>query len=94
MLAVGPNTRVTLHFSLLLANGEEVDTTRTVAPGDIRVGDGSLLPGFERALFGLAPATTSSSRYPRPTRSARSVRRTCVCCRARGSAPTSFRNPD
>lgn len=53
MTAIGPNTRVTLHFSLLLENGEEIDTTRRTRPATFTVGDGSLLPGFERALFGL-----------------------------------------
>lgn len=53
MTAVGPNTRVTLHFSLLLESGAEVDTTRRARPATFTVGDGSLLPGFERALFGL-----------------------------------------
>jgi len=53
MTPIGPNTRVTLHFSLLLESGEEIDTTRRTRPATFTVGDGSLLPGFERALFGL-----------------------------------------
>src|SRR5262245_2082267 len=52
MLEVGPHTRVTLHFSVMLANGDEVDTTRRSRPATFSVGDGSSLPGFERALFG------------------------------------------
>lgn len=51
--AVGPGTRVTLHFSLLLASGEEVDTTRRGRPATFEVGDGNLLPGFEASLMGL-----------------------------------------
>ena len=35
MTAVGPNTRVTLHFSVLLETGEEIDTTRRSRPGDV-----------------------------------------------------------
>jgi FKBP-type peptidyl-prolyl cis-trans isomerase SlpA len=62
MTAVGPNTRVTLHFSLLLENGEEVDTTRHARPATFAVGDGSLLPGFERALFGLAAGANAALR--------------------------------
>ncbi len=54
MTVVGPNTRVTLHFSVLLASGEEIDTTRRSKPATFTVGDGSLLPGFEQAMFGLA----------------------------------------
>lgn len=52
-LQVGPGTRVTLHFSILLASGEEVDSTRQGRPATFEVGDGNLPPGFERALFGL-----------------------------------------
>jgi FKBP-type peptidyl-prolyl cis-trans isomerase SlpA len=54
MTVVGPDTRVTLHFSILLENGEEIDSTRRSRPATFTVGDGSLLPGFERALFGLS----------------------------------------
>jgi FKBP-type peptidyl-prolyl cis-trans isomerase SlpA len=54
MTTVGPDTRVTLHFSILLETGEEVDSTRRSRPATFNVGDGSLLPGFERALFGLS----------------------------------------
>jgi FKBP-type peptidyl-prolyl cis-trans isomerase SlpA len=53
MTAVGPHCRVTLHFSVLLESGEEIDSTRRSKPATFTVGDGSLLPGFERALFGL-----------------------------------------
>ena len=51
---IGPGKKVALHFSLALANGEVVDNTRTRSqPAEFTVGDGSLLPGFEKALFGL-----------------------------------------
>ncbi len=52
---VAPGMRVTLHFSILLADGEEVDSTRRGKPATFCVGDGNLLPGFEEALFGLQP---------------------------------------
>ncbi|MBT4162501.1 MAG: peptidylprolyl isomerase [Gammaproteobacteria bacterium] len=49
---VGPGTRVTLKFELKLESGDHIDGT-----GDesaiFTVGDGSLLPGFEKALFGM-----------------------------------------
>lgn len=54
-LAIGPGTRVTLHFSIHLASGEEIDTTRRGKPAVFSVGDGNLPEGFERALFGLRP---------------------------------------
>lgn len=54
-LAIGPGTRVTLHFSIHLASGEEIDTTRRGKPAVFSVGDGNLPEGFEQALFGLRP---------------------------------------
>lgn len=53
VLPVGPQTRVTLHFALRLEQGEIVDSTFERAPATFTVGDGSLLPSFERKLFGL-----------------------------------------
>jgi FKBP-type peptidyl-prolyl cis-trans isomerase SlpA len=53
-LAVGPATRVTLHFSLAMADGTLVDSNFDGQPATFEVGDGNLLPAFEQALFGLA----------------------------------------
>ena len=50
---ISAGSRVTLHFAILLETGEEVDTTRRRSAATFTVGDGSLLPGFEEALFGL-----------------------------------------
>ena len=50
-VAVG--SRVRLHFSILLATGEEIDTTRRGKPAELVVGDGNLLPGFEASLLGM-----------------------------------------
>ena len=47
---VGPGTRVTLKFSLSLATGETIDQAESAT---FEVGDGSLLPGFETAIFGM-----------------------------------------
>ncbi len=52
-LSIGPATRVTLHFSLGLESGELVDSTFDAKPATFDIGDGNLLPGFERRLFGL-----------------------------------------
>jgi FKBP-type peptidyl-prolyl cis-trans isomerase SlpA len=50
---VGEGTRVFLNFSLALEDGEEVDSNFDRDPVDFAVGDGSLLPAFERCLFGM-----------------------------------------
>lgn len=52
-LAIGPGTKVTLHFALQLDNGDVVDSNFERNPATFTVGDGSLLPGFEKALFGM-----------------------------------------
>lgn len=52
-VAIGPQTRITLHFTLRLASGDVVDSTRERAPATFTFGDESFLPGFERALLGL-----------------------------------------
>lgn len=49
---ISPGTRVQLRFVLRLPGGEEIDRTN-VEGATFTVGDGSLLPGFERALFGM-----------------------------------------
>ncbi len=50
---INQNSEVTLHFTVKLPNGDVVDTTTNKAPATFKVGDGSLLPGYEQALFGL-----------------------------------------
>jgi FKBP-type peptidyl-prolyl cis-trans isomerase SlpA len=52
-LTVGPGTKVTLHFSLKLVNGNVIDSNFERDPATFTVGDGSLLVGFEKAIFGL-----------------------------------------
>ncbi len=50
---VSEGTRVYLNFSVSLEDGSEVDTNFGGDPVDFVIGDGSLLPGFERLLFGM-----------------------------------------
>ena len=49
---IGPGTKVELTFSLSLESGDVIDSTGD-KPAEFVVGDGKLLPGFEKALFGL-----------------------------------------
>ena len=60
---VGPGTRVTLTFSLKLDSGELVDSTGD-KPAQFTVGDGSLLPGFEKAMFGLKAGAVETLSIP------------------------------
>lgn len=52
-LTVGPGTKITLHFSLKLVNGQIVDSNFEREPATFVVGDGNMLAGFEKAMFGL-----------------------------------------
>jgi FKBP-type peptidyl-prolyl cis-trans isomerase SlpA len=45
--------QVSLHFSLALVDGQLIDSNFTTSPASFRLGDGSMLPGFEAALLGL-----------------------------------------
>jgi FKBP-type peptidyl-prolyl cis-trans isomerase SlpA len=50
---VAPGRRITLNFSLSLADGQEISANFSGDPVTCVIGDGNLLPGFEQALFGL-----------------------------------------
>lgn len=50
---IGQNSTVTLHFSLKFDSGDVVDSNFEKDPATFTIGDSSLLPGFERVLFGL-----------------------------------------
>lgn len=53
-IRVSDGAQVDLHFSVAIENGVEIDNTRgRENPVSLTIGDGSLLPGFEKALFGL-----------------------------------------
>jgi FKBP-type peptidyl-prolyl cis-trans isomerase SlpA len=55
LVPVSEGTRVFLNFSVSLEDGSEVDTNFGGNPVNFVIGDGSLLPGFERLLFGMSP---------------------------------------
>ena len=52
-MRISEGMQVTLHFSILLESGDEVDSTRRGKPASFVIGDGNLLPGFESALLGM-----------------------------------------
>ncbi|MEJ2533126.1 MAG: peptidylprolyl isomerase [Halioglobus sp.] len=61
---VSEGTRVFLNFSVSLEDGSEVDSNFGGDPVDFAVGDGSLLPGFERLLFGMSAGERQMFRVP------------------------------
>ena len=46
-VVVEAGSGVELHFSLALANGEVIDSNFEASPAKFRLGDGSMLAGFE-----------------------------------------------
>ena len=52
-LCIGPQKKVTLHFSIALENGQQIDSTFKKKPARFVFGDENFLPGFEKALVGL-----------------------------------------
>ena len=46
-------SRVTLHFSLALTTAQVIDSTFEKEPAIFQIGDGNMLPGFEKLLLGL-----------------------------------------
>lgn len=62
-VAVGPGCRVKLRFTLRLAGGDDIDSTGE-KPAEFVVGDGNLLPGFERAMFGLTAGDARNLHIP------------------------------
>ena len=63
-LPIEPNMRVTLNFSRALETGEEVDSNFGQEPVSFVMGDGSLLPGFERRLIGMRAGDEAEFRIP------------------------------
>ena len=63
-LTIGEGTQVTLYFSLSLEDGTEIDSNFDKSPATFSVGDGSLMPGFERALFGMKAGESQSFYIP------------------------------
>jgi len=61
---VGPNIKITLHFSIQMADGALVDSTRDKAPATFVYGDGNLLPNFEKLLLGLKAGDSRSFVLP------------------------------
>jgi FKBP-type peptidyl-prolyl cis-trans isomerase SlpA len=59
-IAIKENTRVTLNFSLKLASGDVIDSNFDKPPVSFTVGDGNLLEGFEKSLFGMVAGEKSS----------------------------------
>lgn len=57
---IGPGRRVTLHFRMILEDGTVADETPPDEPLVFTVGDGSLVPGLEAMLTGMAAGESAN----------------------------------
>jgi FKBP-type peptidyl-prolyl cis-trans isomerase SlpA len=55
---VAPGRRITLNFSLALADGSEISSNFAGQPVTCVIGDGNLMPGFEQVLMGMQAGET------------------------------------
>ncbi len=59
-----PGSRVTMHYSITLHDGTVADSSYGDEPMEFVMGDGTLLEGLERALYGLAPGQQQVLQIP------------------------------
>lgn len=52
-LLVTEGSKLSIHFALKLRDGSVVDSNFETRPASLVLGDGNLLPGFERCLLGM-----------------------------------------
>jgi FKBP-type peptidyl-prolyl cis-trans isomerase SlpA len=57
---IGVGSRVVMHYSITLPDGTVADSSFEDEPLDFTMGDGSLLPGLELALYGLKAGETQT----------------------------------
>lgn len=53
MAHVKQGDKVRLHYTGKLRNGSTFDSSRETGPLEFRVGEGEVIPGFERAVVGM-----------------------------------------
>lgn len=63
-MQIAQGNQVELHFSLKLADGQEVDSTFDRKPAVLTVGDGNLPDGFEALIIGLKAGDKKSFVVP------------------------------
>jgi len=63
-MPIGPNSRVTLHFSLKFEDGGIIDSNFDGAPAKLVIGDGSLPFAFEQKILGMAAGQKSTFVLP------------------------------
>lgn len=57
-----PGSTVRMHYALRLENGTAVESSYGAEPLEFVMGDGTLITGLERALYGLRPGAQQTLR--------------------------------
>lgn len=63
-MIVKENDKVKVHYTGTLSNGEVFDTSKDKDPIEFTLGAGQIIPGFEKALIGMAIDETKTVNIP------------------------------
>jgi peptidylprolyl isomerase len=63
-MAAQSGDTVTVHYKGLLKDGTVFDSSENREPLNFKIGEGKLIPGFEKAVVGLAPGETVKAEVP------------------------------
>jgi FKBP-type peptidyl-prolyl cis-trans isomerase 2 len=64
MTKVKENSKVKVHYTGTLENGEVFDSSREREPLEFTMGQGQLIPGFEKAVLGLEKGQSTKVTIP------------------------------
>ncbi|GBD95855.1 MAG TPA: peptidylprolyl isomerase [Nitrospirae bacterium] len=56
--------KVKVHYTLKDANGEVVESSINTGPIEFTIGEGKVIPGFEKNIIGMEPEDTRSIKIP------------------------------
>lgn len=63
-MAAKKGDTVTVHYEGSLKDGTVFDSSRDRDPVSFKLGEGQLIPGFEKAVEGLAPGESTTAEVP------------------------------
>ena len=63
-MALAAGTRVLVHYTGTLDDGTQFDSSRGREPLEVILGQGMVIPGFEKAIFGLEPGQSVTVTIP------------------------------
>lgn len=64
MSTVKENDRVKVHYTGKTADGQVFDSSREREPIEFQMGEGQIIPGFEKGVMGMAPQESKTIEVP------------------------------